>query len=100
MQELSVWISRERVYFFQFSYFFKNFVLCYRNNEKKPTPLYHFSSRYKLPKKIKEEDTESKSEINSGYKKIMFANTRILLGESYQADMPEFLLNKSESKKK
>lgn len=63
--------------------------------------MLQIANRYNaVPKKPKEEDTESKSETNSGYKDMMFSNTnRILIGEGYQAGMPEFLLNKPLSKK-
>ena len=63
--------------------------------------MLQIANRYNtVPKKLKEEDTESKSETNSGYKDMMFSNTnRILIGEGYQAGMPEFLLNKPLSKK-
>ena len=62
--------------------------------------MLQIANRYNtVPKKPKEEDTESKSETNSGYKDMMFSNTnRILIGEGYQAGMPEFLLNKPLSK--
>ena len=63
--------------------------------------MLHISNRSKnIAKKIKEEDSESKSDTISRYKEMMFSNTnRILLGENYQAEMPEFLLSKPESKK-
>jgi hypothetical protein len=56
--------------------------------------------KYKaVPKKPKEEDSESKSDTISRYKELQFANSnRILLGENYQAALPEFLLNKPQSK--
>ena len=63
------------------------------------TKKIQFTEYNTVPKKPKEEDTESKSETNSGYKDMMFSNThRILIGEGYQAGMPEFLLNKPLSK--
>ena len=68
----------------------------HRKYEKKSTNI--LPTPIKSKQKKKDEDTESKSETIDRYKEMMFSNTnRILLGENYQAEMPEFFLNNSKS---